>query len=678
MKCLCFGQDAFADEGHFSWDFSVCDLEDIVYAISMDTGISIVTDDTVSGKGSFKFSGKDFDSAFDSFLDSSRLYVEKKDKLWVVSRFKYAELDGFLYLDAYDLSPNLIVEKLSEKMKTIITFDTLPANPITVHIKSNNEIDLLRKLNKFLYGIEMVEDENSVHFSKNMNLQKKNMVLNNNCEFIKNEDGSFVIDLKDVKISDALEKYFSYSNKDEINNKYCFLTHVDGIVLRSYFTAKSFEDGLEKICNQNGLRVIKEDGIYYIISDKSVIESLIQDEMEWCKINLEHVKASKFVDIVSKLYGKIENIILPDEYSFLIKINKERYKEILKLKDEVDIEIKNYVINLKYIKGEEAIKYIPSSVDRTNLFVTEDNSCIYFRGTEAMYKVLAEQIELCDRPVQRISYDILIMQYDESENVDWSNSINGNRLAYGKNNNIAFQLGDVLGLNLNIISVFGIEFALKLQSALENNKINVIADTTLHGISGKKINFENTSTYRYRDNNLDPETGKPIYSGVTREISSGLKLEISGWISGDGMITSSVTASIGRQGVDTSNSTGNPPPTTEKIVTTEVCGKSGEPVILSGLVHNAETLTQRRVPFISKIPIIGLLFKSFSKTKEKSQMVIYLVPRVQEYGESVIKRSLEQRQNTIESCKEIIKKINTNFDIRTNMEKINKKRYGGK
>ena len=94
------------------------------------------------------------------------------------------------------------------------------------------------------------------------------------------------------------------------------------------------------------------------------------------------------------------------------------------------------------------------------------------------------------------------------------------------------------------------------------------------------------------------------------------------------MITSKVTASVSRRGNDASGATGNPPPTSEKLVTTEVCGKSGEPVVLSGLVQTAESEQEKRSPLISKIPILGKLFKAENKTRENLQMVIYLVPHV--------------------------------------------------
>jgi type II secretory pathway component GspD/PulD (secretin) len=190
------------------------------------------------------------------------------------------------------------------------------------------------------------------------------------------------------------------------------------------------------------------------------------------------------------------------------------------------------------------------------------------------------------------------------------------------------RLGSLLNLNFDIITIFGYQFAAKINAAIADNQASVFADTTLFGLSGQEIKFQNTSTYRYRDSNIDPETGRPIYSGVTREIVSGLVLEINGWVSGDGMITTEVTASISKRGADVSSSIGNPPPTYEKVLTTHVRARSGETVVLSGLRQNDETIVEERVPFLSRLPLLGWLFKSRDDMREKTQMIIYLVPHV--------------------------------------------------
>ncbi|MDY2844088.1 MAG: type II and III secretion system protein [Treponema sp.] len=225
------------------------------------------------------------------------------------------------------------------------------------------------------------------------------------------------------------------------------------------------------------------------------------------------------------------------------------------------------------------------------------------------------------------------MQYQSTDGFSWSPNFKAGRVSLGDMNSASANLGSVLNFNLDVVGAFGMKFAFELQSAITQSKAKVFADTTLNGVSGSTISFANTNTYRYRDNNLDPETGEPIYSGITKEIISGLKLEVTGTVTGDGMITSKITASVSRQGTDLSTTTGNPPPTSEKMITTEVRAKSGEPVVLSGLVQNEDSENISRVPFLSRIPIFGWLFKGKEKSKEQTELVIYLLPSAEAFSD---------------------------------------------
>ncbi len=94
------------------------------------------------------------------------------------------------------------------------------------------------------------------------------------------------------------------------------------------------------------------------------------------------------------------------------------------------------------------------------------------------------------------------------------------------------------------------------------------------------------------------------------------------------MITTTVTASISKRGADVSSSSGSPPPTYEKTLTTQVRAFSGETVVLSGLRQNDTTIVEERTPLLSKIPFLGWLFKNRNSRTENTQMVIYLVPHV--------------------------------------------------
>ena len=649
----------------YSWDFSDCSIRDILYVVSLDTGISIVCDDTVSGKADFRFTGKDFETAFDSFLKGARLYVSKEDDLWIVSRFRLVEQNGLYCLDACDLSAEQIVERLSLLLGSALTFEVLPAGTMNVHFKGLNEFELLESLCLRLNGYSLEKKDSGYHFAK------KTVAVNaggsgfGNVDVHFNEDGTVWVDVRDSRVGDVLEALFGLNGISDAGGMtaggdgFCVLAGGDVKITRSSFVGRNFEDALQKVCAQSGLDVVRSDGVFYVVSDSGAREKLVTGNRNWYKVKLSYTKADKFVSILNRRFGNVECIVLPDEMSFLVCVDDKGFEEIESLKDEIDLKIDTYLVELKYIRPEELLKYLPPGVDKGCLFFADDNSGVFYKGTEASYLNLLEHVKICDRPVVRVNYDLLILQYDEGRENSWNPNYSVGKIKIGDRSDFGVKLGNVLNLNLNVVSAFGLDFAAQLQSSIEENKTSVFADTTLHGVAGKQINFQNTNTYRYRDNNLDPDTGKPVYSGVTKEIVSGLKLDVVGFVSGDGMITSTVTASVTRQGIDTSSSTGNPPPTSEKVVTTEVCGKSGEPIVISGLVQNTSSQSFSGVPLISKVPLLGRLFRKSEKIAEKTQMVIYLVPHIEEYSSAYIKNqneNLKDRASLLERCEAFCKK----------------------
>ena len=648
-----------AVEGAYSWDFSDCSIRDILYVVSLDTGISIVSDDTVSGKADFRFTGKDFETAFDSFLKAARLYVNKEDDLWTVSRFRITEQNGLYNLDACDLCAEQIVEKLSLFLGIALTYEVLPAGTMNVHFKGLDEFGLVQSLCLRLNGFVLEKTDAGYHFAKktaaagNGNSLAGNATVNVRSD----EEGRVFVDVRDSRAIDVLEALFALEGE----TGFCVLAGSDAKITRSSFVGRNFEDALEKVCSQCGLGFFLADEVIYVVADVGARDKLVTGNLNWYKVTLEHVKALEFVSILKKRFGNFECVVLPDEMSVLVCVDEFCFEEICLLKEEVDLKKNTYLVELKYIRPEELLKYLPPGIDKGCLFCADDNSCVYFMGTETEYLILLEQVKICDRPVLRVSYDLLILQYEEGTENSWVPNFSAGKMKPGDRNEFGIKLGNVLNLNLNVISAFGLDFAAQLQASIEENKTSVFADTTLHGVAGKQISFQNTNTYRYRDNNLDPDTGKPVYSGVTKEIVSGLKLDVVGFVSGDGMITSTVTASVTRQGIDTSSSTGNPPPTSEKLVTTEVCGKSGEPIVISGLVQNTSSQGSAGIPLLSKIPFLGRLFKTNETIVEKSQMVIYLVPHIEEYNSDYIENQGDedalQQQALIERYENLYQKI---------------------
>ena len=604
------------------FEFLNRDIDEILYTVSLYRGVAIVGDDTISGKATFRFAGQDFDSAFESFLSSQRLYVQKTDDVWTVSRVKFSPReDGVIFLDASDVRPAVLVEKISREFGTEITYDALGEIPVSLHTGGSSAGDFVKSVVRVL-GKEYSMEDNAGRLRINRTVQERNSYSTSREKIqVRKDKENFSVDVQEASVGAVLEELFKSAGKE-----YIFAADTSAQIKRAMFSSRSFDETASLVCAGGGLELLCVDGIFYVVSSGGSGTSLEDSGKIWKKHGISYCSAQKAMSLVESRFGRQTCISLEDENAFLCFAKEDSQNQIADFIKSFDVEKESHVVRLKYIRTDDFMQRLPPGVQASQITRGTQDNVFFFSGNEAQFASLEEHLKEIDCPVRRLRYDLLVIQYQSTEGFDWDSSLSVRRLKLGDMTDGSVALGSVLDFNLDVVTAFGLKFASSLQTAMNENRAQVFADTTLHGVSGGTINFSNTNTYRYRDNNVNPETGVPIYSGVTREIVSGLKIDVTGWVSGDGMITSKVTASVSRQGADLSSRTGNPPPTSEKIITTEVLGKSGEPIILTGLVQNEESVVEQRTPGLSKIPVLGWMFKARESSKEKTELVIYLVP----------------------------------------------------
>ncbi|MGH8306248.1 MAG: type II secretion system secretin GspD, partial [Steroidobacteraceae bacterium] len=68
--------------------------------------------------------------------------------------------------------------------------------------------------------------------------------------------------------------------------------------------------------------------------------------------------------------------------------------------------------------------------------------------------------------------------------------------------------------------------------------------------------------------------------------------------------------------------------TNKRTVSTTVLIEDGGVVVLGGLIEDDSTKGENRVPFLGNIPILGLLFKTRNETSTKSNLMIFIRPKI--------------------------------------------------
>jgi type II secretory pathway component GspD/PulD (secretin) len=104
-----------------------------------------------------------------------------------------------------------------------------------------------------------------------------------------------------------------------------------------------------------------------------------------------------------------------------------------------------------------------------------------------------------------------------------------------------------------------------------------------------------------------------------------LTLTVTPQVNKEGYVTLTVAPSY--TNLKSSTIQGSYDPVT-RAVSTQVRVRSGQTVVLGGLLQSNETESVQKVPLLGQIPILSWLFTYKSKTKDTTDLIIFLTPTV--------------------------------------------------
>src|SRR6185312_9904013 len=77
------------------------------------------------------------------------------------------------------------------------------------------------------------------------------------------------------------------------------------------------------------------------------------------------------------------------------------------------------------------------------------------------------------------------------------------------------------------------------------------------------------------------------------------------------------------------NSSAGPVPTIDtKNVTTQVLVDNGDTIVIGGIFEQTTRTTVDKVPFLGDVPLLGLLFKRTVKQDDKTELLIFVTPKI--------------------------------------------------
>jgi type IV pilus assembly protein PilQ len=159
-----------------------------------------------------------------------------------------------------------------------------------------------------------------------------------------------------------------------------------------------------------------------------------------------------------------------------------------------------------------------------------------------------------------------------------------------------------------------IQLDMRLSAAATIGQVKIISTPKVVTLNNKAAKISQGQSIPYQSTSAE--------GTKTEFVEAALTLEVTPHITADGSVSMKIKASNNSPG------SGTPPPINKKEATTELVVSNGETTVIGGIYVDSDTETDTGVPFLADIPLLGWLFKSNSKTKTKTELLIFITPKL--------------------------------------------------
>jgi len=270
----------------------------------------------------------------------------------------------------------------------------------------------------------------------------------------------------------------------------------------------------------------------------------------------------------------------------------------------------------------------------------EETNALLIQASPSDYDAILNAIERLDEEPLQVLIEAQVLIVDLSDELQYgvawflSNSQpgedgfpglpEGNFVDSSAGNNIRFGAGtNFLGA---IADNVGDDFVSATINALE-------AISDVRTISAPSLMVRNNSEAR-----INVGTQVPIQStsftggsdttfGSTQFLNTGVILSVTPRVNPGGLVYMTVSQEVSSPGER--NQQGNPAINT-RTIDTEVAVQSGQTIVLGGLIQEDTTDSRDGVPFLQRIPGLGALFRSTTKSLTRSETLVLITPTVVE------------------------------------------------
>jgi general secretion pathway protein D len=264
-----------------------------------------------------------------------------------------------------------------------------------------------------------------------------------------------------------------------------------------------------------------------------------------------------------------------------------------------------------------------------DLIPDEPTNSLIIRASLSEYADILENLKVIDVYPQQVLLEVLVgeVTLDDSLKlgVDWTFN---NAFGPGGDYKATATLdqGNLVNNFSYLVAKTG-RLAAAFRSLAKDGRASVLSSPSVIATNGKKSKINVVDQIPISTSVLNSATNPPVTSTTVEYRDVGVILSFTPYINESGLVTLEIEQEV--SDVNSFSSVTNTNPTFfKRSISTNLVASQDQSIVLGGLVKERKSLNRAGLPWLYKIPVIGWIFGSRDDTVNRTELLIFITPRV--------------------------------------------------
>ncbi|HQO58370.1 MAG TPA: secretin N-terminal domain-containing protein [Candidatus Omnitrophota bacterium] len=447
------------------------------------------------------------------------------------------------------------------------------------------------------------------------------------------EDLIDVLQMKNVDIMDILKLIAQKSGMNIITGK-----GVSGNV-SVYLKNVQWKDALRIILDSNGLAYKNDGGILHVMPAAEFEKRYgyrFGGDLKTRIVHLDYADAQDMVTLLTQMKSYLGKIIFEAKSGTLVLTDSgDVIAEMEELIRKIDVPVTTKVYELNYAQAEDLAQKVAEVLTKSVGQVKHDarSNKLIVRDTPVSIEGIDKLVYSFDVREQQVLIEAKILQVVLSDEykfgVDWEAVASEYHNLNFKSNFSVLNTTDKSG-TMTVGTLENDDYTALMEALKTIGETNILSSPRITALNNQEARILVGSQEPYvTTTTTTPASGPTTTAESISFIDVGIKLYVTPTIHRDDFITMKIRPEVSSVTRTLTTSNNNSIPVVETSeAETMVMIKDGVTVIIGGLIKEEQIDSENKVPLLGDIPFLGHAFRNEDHLTRKTEIVIFLTPRL--------------------------------------------------